>query len=218
MRTILSISIALALAGSAAAGTNKGTGEVCQGSDCSPGAAPVDVTVTASPSVSQSNRQSNAQSVRVGPQSTRVTVGGQSVEVGDQRTYVGGQRATTGDQDQNVSQSVTVSNPGRVEYSGSYRVKNVPSAMAPSIDPTVPCAVPVSGAGSGVGFGFSVGSAYIDKGCEQRELIRLGLTSGNPAAEDKAAALLNQELDNALRASESPQEPAESVWEAYPTL
>lgn len=95
-----------------------------------------------------------------------------------------------------------------------------PNAVAPSIDPTVPCAIPVS-MGVGVpGLAASGGTAYIDEGCEQRELIRIGLTSGNAAAEGKAAQLLNRQLDEALaeRAPESDETVASwsssgGIWE-----
>lgn len=62
-----------------------------------------------------------------------------------------------------------------MHYSGGYEVKNVPNAIAADISPTVPCAVPLTGAGSGVGFGVSLGTAYIDEKCELRETVRLGL-------------------------------------------
>lgn len=101
---------------------------------------------------------------------------------------------------QRNNQEMTYNEADGVHYSGGYTVrqKNVPAVSAPSIDPTAPCAIPLSGGGSGVGFGVSFGSAYIDEGCEQRELIRIGLTSGNTKAADKAAKLLNRQLDEAL--------------------
>lgn len=93
------------------------------------------------------------------------------------------------------AQSMTYNEATGVHYSGEYTVKSAPPAVAPGIDPTVPCAIPLTGAGSGIGFGFSVGTAYIDKGCELREEIRLGL-SGDSVSQ----ALANQLMQARLRA------------------
>lgn len=97
----------------------------------------------------------------------------------------------------NSSASVTVGGSGAADLGDTYK-KYTPPGNAPSIDPTVPCAIPVA-LGIGVpGLSASGGSAYVDEGCNLRELIRIGLTSGVPTAKAKAATLLNRQLDEAL--------------------
>ncbi|MCB9020174.1 MAG: hypothetical protein H6546_07580 [Chitinophagales bacterium] len=100
------------------------------------------------------------------------------------------------------AQSMTYNEADGVHYSGEYSVKNVPDAVAPSIDPTAPCAIPLTGAGSGVGFSLGLGTAYVDVGCEMREVVRLGLMSGNAAVNAKANEVLSTELDKYLPAKE----------------
>ena len=175
MNTKHALALALALACSTAlAGTNKDTGEVCQGSDCSGGG-----DSGAVPSVVSTNSNVN-QAIGVG-----VGVG---VSSSDSAAVSSASGAAT--------VNAYVSSGG-----GDYK-DYTPSVSAPRIDPTVPCAIPVS-VGVGVpGFAASGGTAYVDTGCEQRELIRIGLTSGNVQAEAKAAALLNRQLDAALAANE----------------
>ena len=59
-----------------------------------------------------------------------------------------------------------------VQYSGSYELKNVPNAYAPSLGATSPCMGSTSLGGSGVGFGFSAGTTWHDKDCTIRETAR----------------------------------------------
>ena len=161
MKKTLATLALLMFAAGAYSGTNKDTGEVCQGSTCNGGTGGAGQPV--------------------------------SVVVGNEVSVAGGG--------------------GGSDHKGTYD-KYTPSAAAPSIDPTVPCAIPVT-AGIGVpGLSASGGTAYIDEGCELRELIRIGLTSGNAVAEDKAAQLLNRQLDEALAESEEAvaSGPASDAW------
>ena len=57
----------------------------------------------------------------------------------------------------------------------------------------------LTGAGSGVGFSLGLGTAYVDVGCEMREVVRLGLMSGNAAVNAKANEVLSTELDKYLQ-------------------
>jgi hypothetical protein len=166
-KTLLAVAL-VALMGGAYAGTDKDTGEVCQGSTCNGGGG------------GGAGGSSEATGIGVG------------VGIG----YANSRSRAVNNTQVNVNAGSAGGG------GGTYRVKNVPTAVAPSIDPTAPCAIPVSGGGSGVGFGVSFGSAYVDEGCEMRELIRIGLTSGNAVAEDKAAQLLNRQLDEALAESD----------------
>lgn len=70
------------------------------------------------------------------------------------------------------SQNVTVTDSGQMHYSGSYEVKNVPNAIAPTVYPTSPCMGSSSAGASGVGFGVSFGSSWTDDECGIRETAR----------------------------------------------
>ena len=93
------------------------------------------------------------------------------------------------------AQSMTYNEATGMHYSGEYTVKTVPDAIAASIQPTAPCAIPLTGSGSGVGFGLSLGSAYVDKGCEIREDIRLGMSG-----DEESRRLANKVLHSRLKA------------------
>ena len=69
-------------------------------------------------------------------------------------------------------QNVVVTDSGRMEYSGSYEVKNVPSVFSGNVYPTAPCMGSSSIGGAGVGFGFSIGSSWTDDECGIRETSR----------------------------------------------
>ena len=70
------------------------------------------------------------------------------------------------------TQSVVVTDSGRMHYSGSYTVKNAPNVVSGNVYPTSPCMGGTSVGGSGVGFGFSVGSSWTDDECGIRETAR----------------------------------------------
>lgn len=70
------------------------------------------------------------------------------------------------------TQSVTVTDSGKLEYSGKYEVKNVPSVFSGNVYPTSPCMGSSSVGGAGVGFGFSVGTSWTDDECGIRETSR----------------------------------------------
>lgn len=70
------------------------------------------------------------------------------------------------------TQNVVVTDSGRMEYSGKYEVKNVPSVFSGNVYPTSPCMGSSSVGGAGVGFGFSVGTSWTDDECGIRETSR----------------------------------------------
>ena len=70
------------------------------------------------------------------------------------------------------SQSVVVTDSGKMEYSGKYEVKNVPSVFSGNVYPTSPCMGSSTVGGAGVGFGFSVGTSWKDDECGIRETSR----------------------------------------------
>ena len=70
------------------------------------------------------------------------------------------------------TQNVTVTDSGRMEYSGKYEVKNVPSVFSGNVYPTAPCMGSSTVGGAGVGFGFSVGTSWTDEECGIRETSR----------------------------------------------
>lgn len=77
---------------------------------------------------------------------------------------------------------------GKLEYSGSYSVRNVPDAMAPMISGgTNPCVVGLSAAGSVVGFGAAMGGTWNDESCERRNLAIILMNAGQ-SFEDPALA------------------------------
>jgi hypothetical protein len=65
--------------------------------------------------------------------------------------------------------SVTINNPDRIEYSGSYEQRDVPGVIAPALAAGVnACAVSASVGGSVLGTGLTGGAAWSDKSCERR--------------------------------------------------
>jgi len=83
---------------------------------------------------------------------------------------------------QGNSNDITFQDSGRsdVQYSGGYKVKNVPAVVAPNIYPSSPCMGSSSAAGAGVGFGLSFGTSWTDEECQKMEAAR-----NAPSAEDK---------------------------------
>jgi hypothetical protein len=86
-------------------------------------------------------------------------------------------------------------------YEGSYSVKTVAAAVAPSINPSAVCMGSFSAAGGFLGLGLSGGGSYVDKGCALRESARLlaqiGMSAGAVSLlctkdEDIAAAMPEQ--------------------------
>lgn len=69
-------------------------------------------------------------------------------------------------------QNVVVTDSGRMEYSGKYEVKNVPSVFSGNVYPTSPCMGSSTVGGAGVGFGFSVGTSWKDDECGIRKTSR----------------------------------------------
>ena len=109
---------------------------------------------------------------------------------GQVQGQVQGQSLTVGGQ----TTSVTIEAPpaastleSKTTYGGTYTVKSVPDAYAPSVYPTAPCRISISGAGSGVGFGLSIGGSVLDEDCNRRELSR---SFQNLGMNDDALAIL----------------------------
>lgn len=69
-------------------------------------------------------------------------------------------------------QNVTVTDSGKLDYSGKYEVRNVPSVFSGNVYPTAPCMGSSTVGGAGVGFGFSVGTSWKDDECGIRETSR----------------------------------------------
>lgn len=82
---------------------------------------------------------------------------------------------------------------GEYRYEYEAKLYTVPDAIAPSVQPTVPCAIPVNAAGSLVGGALSFGTAYIDTDCNLREDIRLGL-SGDSVSRNLANQVIQVRL------------------------
>jgi hypothetical protein len=92
------------------------------------------------------------------------------------------------------TQAVTVTDSGRMRYSGSYSVKS--TGIAPDIiaNPTAPCRIATSVSGAGVGFGFGFGGSVLDDGCDTRADATMLLAAGEP---DAAIARLCQKAEMA---------------------
>lgn len=95
-------------------------------------------------------------------------------------------------QSNNNSQNVYVQDT-KQDYSDTYK-KYTPTAVAPSINATTPCLIPISGAFGVPGLSVGGGSGVLDKGCEERELIRLGLASDHRDTWNLANTLLQARL------------------------
>ena len=120
----------------------------------------------------------NTTLVSTGDVKTSVSTGDVAVSTGDVSTasYSGGN-----------TQQVTVTDSGKVHYSGKYTVKNVPDVAAANVYPTSPCMGSSSVGGSGVGFGFNIGSSWTDDECGIRETARS--FSGMGMQEDALAVM-----------------------------
>lgn len=197
-KTIIALAIALASA-SAFAGGNSNSNGPRSGGDSSANAGAI--AGAAAGAVAGASNRTNVGVTN----SNRTSVGVRSSNHNDNRsTAIQGQL-----QGQAQGQSVTY-NEAKQDYSNTYE-EYATAAYAPSINATVPCAIPVTGGLQlpGVG-GLSGGSAYVDEGCELRETVRLGLT-GDAQSRDMANAVLQQQLagyiqvesDDAPAASES---------------
>lgn len=103
-------------------------------------------------------------------------------------------------------QSVTVTDSGQMHYSGSYEVKNVPTAIAPTVYPTSPCMGSTSAGASGVGFGVSFGSSWTDDECGIRETARS--FAGMQLKEDALAILCSSKYAAVAPACKKAEEAA----------
>jgi len=84
-------------------------------------------------------------------------------------------------------------NEAKQDYSDTYKDYTAPG-YAPSINATVPCAIPVTGGLTlPAAVGISGGSAYVDENCELRETVRLGLR-GDATSKALANRVIQQKL------------------------
>ena len=89
------------------------------------------------------------------------------------------------------TQSVSVTDSGKLHYSGGYELENVPDVMAPNVYPTSPCMGSSSIGGAGVGFGISFGTSCESTECQLRETSRSFASMG--MKEDAIAILCTSE-------------------------
>lgn len=85
------------------------------------------------------------------------------------------------------TQSVSVTDSGKLHYSGGYELENVPDVMAPNVYPTSPCMGSSSIGGAGVGFGISFGTSWESEECQLRETSR---SFANMGMKEDAIAIL----------------------------
>lgn len=128
-------------------------------------------TLTNVNSISNVNKSEGGTGIGVAESSSRSTSGSIS------GAYAGGSKSSS--YSGGNTQSVVVTDSGKMHYSGSYELKNVPNPPDVIANPTAPCRVSVGVAGSGVGFGFGVGSSVLDEGCDAREDSRLLYNMGH---------------------------------------
>ena len=85
------------------------------------------------------------------------------------------------------NQSVSVTDSGKMHYSGGYTFENVPDVIAPNVYPTSPCMGSSSIGGAGVGFGISFGTSWESEECQLRETSR---SFANMGLKEDAIAIL----------------------------
>ena len=85
------------------------------------------------------------------------------------------------------TQSVSVTDSGKLHYSGGYELENVPDVMAPNVYPTSPCMGSSSIGGAGVGYGISFGTSWESEECQLRETSR---SFANMGMKEDAIAIL----------------------------
>lgn len=176
-----------ALSGVAKAGTDKDTGEVCQGSTCnggSGGGSVGDVSNTNNNDIvnrnsnDNVNRNSNDNVNRNSNSATSSATGGAG---GNAKATGGNAKATGGNSsassgDSSSSSSVTVNN-------NNGNGKNTPSMSAPALSNTASCTVSWSSGVSVPGLGLSGGGSYTDEQCTFRnEFVLLYNAIGEDAA------------------------------------
>jgi hypothetical protein len=82
----------------------------------------------------------------------------------------------------------------KMEYSGSYKLKNTPNPYAVAPPPSAPCYIGVAGSYTGPGIGVSLSGSVYDKGCEVRETVRLGYSSSNEQTRMLADQVIQSKL------------------------
>jgi len=140
-----------------------------------------------------SNRNTNLQGQSLYNKNTAVGVGGNAKQ--GQLQGQGQEQGQSQSSKQANAQSMTYNEANGVHYSGGYeaKIRNTPDAVAPSIQPSAPCAIPLAGAGAGPGVSISLGTAYVEKGCVLRETVRIGL-SGDAVSRNLANQVIQGKL------------------------
>ena len=87
---------------------------------------------------------------------------------------------------------------GRYEYQYEGHLHNTPSMAQGTPDASAPCYVGISGQFSVAGFGAGAGGSVYDQKCEEREIIRLGLSSGSQEIRNKADYVLGLQLNEVI--------------------
>ena len=101
------------------------------------------------------------------------------------------------DTDQANSQTVNAGPSGNID--DTYE-DFVSAAYAPSVQPTVPCLLPMNGGIVLPAVGsLSAGSGTIDVECERRETARIGLGSADPQTRQMANTLMQNMLRNMIQ-------------------
>jgi len=204
-RTFLTIAIVAALStGAYAGGNNNQNGPKFGGSGDSTAVAGAAAGAVAGAAAGANASNFNSNSIGVGVSNKVVGINGQSQSLRNSNTAVGyggdaeqGQLQLQGQSSKQANAQSMTYNEAQQDYSDTYKEYAAP-AYAPSIDPTVPCAIPLTGGITvpGVG-GLAGGSAYIDKGCEIREMVRLGM-QGDETSQRLANEVIQTELWNVL--------------------
>jgi hypothetical protein len=120
---------------------------------------------------------------------------------------------STGDSNSSVNESNNNANIGASNSITFEAERNTPDLSLSNVQPTIPCAIPVNASGVATAFGLGFGTAYIDKACEERELIRLGLASGDSNTNSLANVVLQKRLAEILK-PEAKEEDSRSNYEA----
>lgn len=97
------------------------------------------------------------------------------------------------------------------ESRGDFKVRNTPNVSVAAPAPSAPCYVGLGGGVAGAGFGVSLAGSTYDKECEERETIRLGLSSGDTAVRQMANEILLQKL-RTIKDRSKPEQVEEVVF------
>lgn len=168
-----------------------------------------------------SNRSSNTNTNNISNHSSNINSTGDSTAINTNRLSTGDSNSksvntintNSGDSNSSVNESNNNANIGASNNITFEAERNTPDLGLSNVQPTIPCAIPVNASGVGQAFGIGFGTAYIDKPCEERELIRLGLASGDSNTNRLANVVLQKRLAEILK-PEAKEEDSRSNYEA----